>query len=422
MHHRRRLGRRVRIATLALSALLSATGRAPIASGAADDPVPAKPQVTPIEKRELPKDTSTKRATLEIAEYTDTDHVTVFTPSVGMSIENITAGASIRGNYLVDVVSAASVDIVSTASRRWIETRHAGTLSGEYKPHDFGVAVGGSVSSEPDYLSYSLGATMTHDFDVKNTTLLLGYAYGHDTIGRHETSFAVFSRELTRATYNAGITQVIDRSTVLGVGMDLIIENGDQSKPYRYIPMFSPKVAASAPEGASIDWVTANRLPERPLDQLPLSRHRFAVTGRLSHRFDGSTVRLSERLYDDTWGLTASTTDVRWIFDVHRRFAFWPHARYHLQSPVSFWKRAYTSNNASPGWDLPEFRTGDRELGPLWTATGGAGLKFFIGSDAEPRPWAISVIGDVSYTAYTDDLYLTSRTAFLGAMALEGEL
>ena len=47
-------------------------------------------------------------------------------PMIAASIENVTTGASIRGRYLVDVVSAASVDIVSTASRRWQETRQAG--------------------------------------------------------------------------------------------------------------------------------------------------------------------------------------------------------------------------------------------------------------------------------------------------------
>ncbi len=391
-------------------------------AASADDAGTTAAPTTPTE-RKAPKDTATKRASVEMATYGDSDHVGVVTPSVGMSIDNVITGASLRARYLVDVVSGASVDVVSTASRRWTEIRQAGSIEGEYKPRDFGIAVTGSASNEPDYLSYTVGARMTYDLDAKNTTLLLGYAYGHDTIGRHGTPFAVFARELSRATYAAGVTQVIDRATVIGVALDVVIENGDQSKPYRYIPMFAPAVAASAPLGASIDWVTAHRLPERPLEQLPLTRRRFAVTGRFAHRFDGSTVRLSERIYDDTWGLVASTTDMRWIFDVGRRFALWPHARFHVQSPVTFWERAYVSRNAgNGGWDLPEIRTGDRELGPLWTATGGAGVRMFVGADADPRAWAISLQGDVMYTSYQDDLYLTSRTAVLGAVMFEAEL
>lgn len=366
-------------------------------------------------------DSSTKRVAFEMASYTDTEHVTVLTPSIAASLENVTQGASLRGSYLVDVVSAASVDIVSTASQHWTEARHAGALEAEYKPHEFGVTVGGSASSEPDYFSYGLGVTMTHDFDEKNLTLLFGYGYGHDTIGRAGTPFAVFSRTVERGTFSGGVTRVIDRSTIGSLTLDVVIENGDQSKPYRYVPMFSSSVAPLVVNGASIDWVNANRLPERPLEQTPLSRHRFALSGRLAHRLDGSTVRLDERLYDDDWGLVASTTDAMWIFDVSKRVSLWPHGRFHAQTSVNFWQRAYVSG-AAPGWDLPQFRTGDRELGPLWTATGGGGLRFYLGSKLDPRAWSLTLSGDVMHTAFLDDLYVTGRTSVLGVVALESAL
>jgi len=102
-------------------------------------------------------DTSTKRAAFEIATYADNDNVTVFTPSIAASIENVLQGASLRGRYIVDVVSAASADVVATASPRWTEVRHAGSLEATYKPHNFGVTIAGSVSSEPDYISFGVG-------------------------------------------------------------------------------------------------------------------------------------------------------------------------------------------------------------------------------------------------------------------------
>jgi Protein of unknown function (DUF3570) len=367
------------------------------------------------------EDTSNKHASLEIAGYNDSDHVTVFTPSISADIQNVTAGASIRGSYLVDVVSAASVDIVSTASRRWSEVRQAGSLGVTYKPHDFGVDLGGSLSSEPDYLSYGLAVTVIHDFDERNLTAQFGYGYSHDISGRHGTPFSVFSREINRGSFNGGLSIVIDRATLLGFSGDVVIENGDQSKPYRYIPMFAPDVASSVPKGASIDFVTANRLPERPLEQLPLSRHRFALTTRYAHRYDESTLRLEERLYDDSWGLFASTTDAKWIVDLGRRFAVWPHLRFHDQGEVSFWQRAYISGPA-PGWDLPEYRTGDRELGPLWSFTAGGGVKVYIGSEKDPHAWGIALHGDVMYTSFLDDLYLLNRTGIFGAVTLETEL
>jgi hypothetical protein len=371
------------------------------------------------------EDTSSKSASVEFAAYNDSDHVTVFTPSVRFGIDNV-SGASLDGTYLVDVVSAASADIVSTASSRWEEVRQAATLSAQYKPHDFGVSLGGSISSEPDYLSYGAFANVVKDFDEKNWTATFGYGFGHDTIGRCGaggacTPFSVFSRTLQRGSFNAGLAWVVDRASLASLTMDVVIENGDQSKPYRYIPMFSPAIAPTVAKGASIDWVNANRLPERPLEQLPLERHRGSLTARYAHRLDASTVRLEERLYDDDWGLVASTTDGRWIFDLGRRFAVWPHVRFHGQSSVTFWQLAYVSASAT-GWNLPEYRTGDRELGPLVTFEGGGGVRWYLGSDAEPEKWMLQLTGDGMATSFLDDLYLTSRTAILGALSFQGQM
>ncbi|HEY8091383.1 MAG TPA: DUF3570 domain-containing protein [Polyangiaceae bacterium] len=379
-------------------------------------------------KEKLPEDTATKHAGLEFAGYNDTDHVSVLTPSVNAGIDNV-SGASLDATYLVDIVSAASADIVSTASNRWQEVRQAGSLSGQYKPHDFGVGVGGSVSREPDYLSYGVYATVVKDFDEKNWTLEFGYGFSHDTAGRCGadgacTPFSVFSRDLQRGSFNGGLSWVVDKESLASVTADLVIENGDQSKVYRYIAMFSPSVAPTIPNGASPDLVNALRLPERPLEQLPLERRRFAVTGRYAHRFDSSTVRLEERLYDDDWGLFASSTDARWIFDLGKRFALWPHGRFHVQSQTSFWQKAYISANANGDpatWNLPLYRTGDRELGPLWTTEGGLGFRWYLGPEAEPRTFQLGFSADAMYTAYTDDIYLTSRTALLGAVTFAAD-
>jgi hypothetical protein len=414
---------------IACVAVAVAFARAPSA-WADKDNQPDAPAVTtkdvptpPIAKAAStrPEDTSTKRVALEMSAYTDSDNVTVFTPSMNATIENVTQGASISGHYLVDVVSAASVDIVSTASGRWNEVRQAGGLEGTYKPHDTGVTVAGAVSSEPDYLSYSIGAEVTHDFDEKNSTLLFGYGYGHDTVGYHFTPFSAFSHIVQTSTFTAGLTQVISRSTVGSLVLDVGLENGDQSKPYRYIPVFSTTNAPLIGNGASIEQVTLDRLPVRPVDQLPLSRQRYSITGRLAHRFDGSTVRLEQRFYVDTWLLAASTSDLRWIVDLGRRVEVWPHLRFHAQNGVNFWQRAYLGE-ITPSIELPEYRTGNRELGPLVAETFGGGVKFFLGRAGNPKSLSLAVHCDGSYTSYLDDLYTTARTSVFGAVILEGEL
>lgn len=366
------------------------------------------------------EDPSRKSASFEMGAYSDSDHVTILTPAITGTIENVVDGATLSGSYLVDVVSAASVDIVATASQRWHEVRQAGTLNGQYKPHDLGIGISASVSDEPDYLSYGASGNLSYDLDEKNTSLFFGYGYSHDTAGRGGTSFATFARSLQRGSFLLGFDQVMGPSTLASLSFTAIIENGDQSKPYRYIPMFTAAEAAAVPAGASIDYVNSHRLPERPLEQLPLARRRFALGGSLAQRFDESTFRGNERLYIDNWGVKASTTDARWSFDVASRLRLWPHGRFHVQSGTSFWQRAYV-DGASDGLTLPEFRTGDRELGPLWAVTGGGGAQIFLGGAPHPRLFGLVIEADYVYTSYSDALYISSRSGVLGTITFQVE-
>jgi hypothetical protein len=366
-------------------------------------------------------DETVVKASTEVSAYQDTDHVGVLTPTIAGSVESPTGGWSAHGRYLVDAVSAASVDIVSTASRRWKEVRHAGSLDAAYKPHDFGVNGAATISREPDYLALTAGGGIEQDFAQKNLTLALGYGYGHDTIGRHDTPFSVFSRTLIKHNGNVAFTWIVDKTTVMSLTLDGMFERGDQSKPYRYIPMFAPSVASSVPPGASIDLVNRLRLPERPLEQLPTARDRYALTWRFAQRRGNTTMRVSERLYIDTWGLKASTTDVRAIVDVSQRVEMWPHVRMHMQSAVSFWQRAYEVQRGDPSepWTFPALRTGDRELGALGTFTFGGGMKFGLGSAAHKYDWSLSPSVDLIWTEFADALYIKNRLGVFGVLTFE---
>lgn len=357
----------------------------------------------------------TARASAQAGAYSDTDHVAVATPSVVGHVENPMAGWSLDGSYLVDVVSAASVDIISTASRRWTEVRQAGELRGSYARGNWGGSVQASTSSEPDYFAYAGGATVTRDFNDRNLGVLVGYGYGHDTIGRTGTPFSVYSHSFAHQAIIGGVTVLVDRRTVMAITADVGIERGDQSKPYRYIPLFAPSVAPTVPAGATLDVVTRLRSAGSVLEQLPLARDRFGVTVRLAHRFSGATVRLEGRLYDDSWGLVAISGDGRALFDLGHRWSVGAHLRYYVQSPVSFWKLAYVSN----GSELPSLRTGDRELGPLLNLTAGGSVRWAVGPADRVDAWVLSAQVDGTYTRFSDDLYITRRLSAFEVLGVE---
>ncbi|MBX3205699.1 MAG: DUF3570 domain-containing protein [Labilithrix sp.] len=363
---------------------------------------------------------ATLEGSAELSTYADTDNVTVITPTARAGMRDDPEGWRLGARYLVDVVSAASVDIVSTASSRWREVRHVAGVDGEYGPGDLRGAASASVSVEPDYLSLSGGLSPSWKIDDDHVTLAVAYALGHDTIGRADTPFSVFHRTLVRHQMAAGASFVLSPSSILWLGGDAVLERGDQSKPYRYVPMFDAATTERVPRGAHVALVNALRRDERPLEQLPTARDRYAVTGRWLHRSSWATLRLEERLYTDTWGQLATTTEGRYAMDLSERLTLAPDVRLHVQSAAGFWRRVPTVSETAAGVVIPTLRTGDRELGPLATVTVGADVRLALGPRVAATRMALVFRLAGIHTSFLDALFITSRSAVFSAVGFEG--
>ena len=354
-----------------------------------------------------------------VSGYADTDAVYVASPTIGATVKDDVAGWSAGGRYVVDIVSAASVDIVSTASGKWNERRHVGSGSVDYKRDTVRAALSGAVSSEPDYLSIGGGGSLSVEIFDKNLTPSLGITLGRDRVGRTGQPDEYW-KDLQTYGVQPGLTFVVDRSTIAAVAVDAIFERGYLAKPYRYIPLFTPGAAGALSPGASIDDVNRLRLNLRPQDNVPSSRDRYALSGRIAHRFDGATLRFDERLYADTWGLRASTSEALFYVDWGSRVTVWPHLRFHFQNSVSFWQLGYVGATSPTGVPtVPTYRSGDRELSSLYTATLGAGIRVRLTSGMRV-PWVVSLSFDAARTRFLDALYVLERRTVLGSLALEG--
>jgi hypothetical protein len=360
----------------------------------------------------------TFRSSLEVASYNDTFHVNVWAPALALSLENPTKGWRVGGSFLVDVVTTASPDIVASASRRLDETRFGGSLAGEYKVGSIKAGVSGELSGESDYVARSAGVHVSSDFYDKRITPTLSYGFGFDTVGRSTTPFDVFSNDVMRHTVDLSASFVLDASTVVAAGATLQFERGDQSKPYRFIPVFSPEVAAQMPRGAVPRLAHDTRGPAASLEQLPLTRDRYAVFGRYIRRFETATIRADERLYIDSWGLMASTTDARFLMDLNDKIRVGPHVRFHIQDSVDFWKRAYSYTATPAGLSLPKIRTGDRELGQLFGVTVGATARLQL----IPDLLAVTLEAQGIYTQFLDHIYVFDRVGVFTATTLELEV
>jgi hypothetical protein len=293
------------------------------------------------------------------------------------------------------------------------------------------VGLNGSLSWEPDYFGRTVGASLGAELADKMVSPYLSYNFGFDVLGRADTPFKTFHQNLFKHIIDVGSSFVVDAESILVAGGTVQLESGDASKPYRHVPMFAPEVVDDIGVGASPELVAAARLRDisPPLEQLPDKRQRYGLLLRFAHRFENLTLRASERGYLDSWSQWASSTDARLYWDFHNASAkageaqqfpmltLGPHARFHVQGPVSFWQRAYVAYPTTNGVAVPRYRTGDRELGPLWALTVGVGLRAKLN---ETLSLGTRVEG--VYTRFLDHLYLFDRWGLFTVSTLEIEI
>jgi hypothetical protein len=363
------------------------------------------------------------RIGLEMSGYTDSTNVHVLTPAINASVVSPTGGWNVGGAYLLDMVTAASPDLVSTASRSFKEQRHGASLNGGYKISNYQLGLNGNVSSEPDYLSRTVGGSVSTELNEKLITPRFGYNYSFDTIGYRNTPFNQFRANLNTHSLEGGVTFVMSPTTLLVTGITMQFERGENSKLYRFVPMFPEDIAPKVPAALSINTVNEQRLNIRPREQVPQQRDRVAVGARVNHRFPTGTLRVEERLYTDNWGIKASTTDARYLHDLGERLRVWPHMRLHAQTCASFYQLAYAARVDVEGIpvQVPRFRTSDREASPFVAITFGGGARIALTSEKASIRYAVTVSGDVMYNYYTATLFIRSRTAVYGTVGVDAE-
>lgn len=349
---------------------------------------------------------------LELSGYSDSTHVNVLSPSINAAISSPSEGWNIGASYLVDIVSAASPDIVSMASPAYKEQRHAVAANGGYNFGTIGTSLNADLSDEPDYVSTTGGAAIDTELADKSITPRLAYNFTYDRIGIRNTPFSQFEENLTTHEIEAGATFVMSATTLLVTGLTLQVERGEESKLYRYVPLFSPDIAARVGPGQSIDSVNENRLPLRARENLPRERNRLSAGARINHRFPAGTLRAEERIYIDTWGIKASTTDIKYLHDLGDHLRVWPHLRIHGQTGASFYQLAYPA--LLDPLTLPTYRTGDRELSPMVGVTIGGGGRIALGDE-----YALTVAGETLFNHYFQSLNIQNRTAFYGTLGFE---
>src|SRR5262249_71364 len=151
-------------------------------------------------------------------------------------------------------------------------------------------------------------------------------------------------------------------------------------------------------------------------EQLPDERNRYSIAARLNHRVGDGTFRFESRLYTDSWGIKAATVDGRYLHDFSDYLRLGPHVRAHAQTGATFYRLAYdvTYDAAGQPIDVPRYRTGDRELSPMDTITGGGSARVGLTGREAKTKLAVLLSGDAMVSKFFESLFVRYRVAVYG--------
>jgi hypothetical protein len=313
--------------------------------------------------------------------YTDSDHTQVISPVVQAQAD-VTPETNVSLGYLADVITSASIDVVTQASKATIhDTRHQ-VSAGASQIFDATTVRGGySYSRENDYQSHTLNAGVSQEAFDKNTTLAAGYGVSLNTVGRVDDMN--FAKSLVVHTASASWTQIVTPQLITQLTYELGYASGYQASPYRFVPI---RASLDAPPTL---WVAETD---------PDTRWRHAIVIGANRAIgEASSIQFDYRFYRDTWGITSHTIGARYFIGISPDLELRLRSRFYTQGAASFYQDNYTSPQMYMAYD--------RELSPLWSETLGGKLVYRF----TPRLEGEAKL-DLFYYSYSDFPPLSSRT------------
>lgn len=277
--------------------------------------------------------------------YQDTDHTFISTSTIAARA-TLKDTFTLKARYLADVVSSASVDVVSAATKHFDELRHEIEGAATYADGTRTASLGYVYSGENDWTSHSVRAGFAHDFFQHRLTLGAGAALTWSDVGR--SGDATFHRPLVQGTGSIDATFVASKVDLLSLSYSIIVLNGYQASPYRFVFFQSPSVPG--------------QLVGNP-ETVPDERLRHAVGLRWNHHVGkDSAARSYVRGYVDDWGVLSATAGVEYVIGFGP-FEVGPIARGYIQDRAELYAPQYEKRQ--------RYMSRDRELSTFVDVFGG---------------------------------------------------
>jgi hypothetical protein len=303
--------------------------------------------------------------------------------------KSVADSLSLSGSLYVDMVSNASIDVVTTASP-YRETRTEWGLGLDHVVRDTKLHLGLTRSTEPDYTANMLSADVSQEVYGGMSTVSLGFSRGADEVGKHnDASFAEHARHWQ---YRLGATQILSPRWIASANLEALSDDGYLGSPYRVARVF----------GAAV--------PERVPDSRTCRALKLRLRGDLGDGGVRQALHADARFYRDNWAVRALTLEggysryfgADWLGDV---FVRWNHQG----------KALFYSDNAS---SETTYVSRNRQLGTFSDASLGGRVSYRVGGAAQAYDLHLNGSLEVVRFNYADftDIRTGQRYGFTGAI------
>ncbi len=225
------------------------------------------------------------------------------------------------------------------------------------------VSLGANASFERDYTSFGLNGSFSRDFNQRNTTLSLGASLQADNVkpngGVPEELAAVDVAKVRPAVAEEdsklvldlvlGLTQVIDRETIMQVNYSYGLADGYLSDPYKIISLIDGTT------GNTTGYINEKR---------PSTRNRSSVYLEMKHHFTADVITASYRYFWDDWGISSNTVDIQYRYELGNSMYLEPRLRLYQQSAADFYRHSIV-NGSVPGVASADYRLGELTSGTI---------------------------------------------------------
>jgi hypothetical protein len=219
------------------------------------------------------------------------------------------------------------------------------------------IEYGAAYSTEFDYKSLSFNASLMRDFNQRNTTLSAGVSYAQDEISPRDglpDLYSLMSENTksgsdTKTTVDLlmGVTQVINRSTIMQFNYGFGNSSGYHNDPYKIVSIISDAT------GAPLDYLFESR---------PDSRTKHSLYWQTKHHFENDMIDFSLRLMVDDWGVNSQTLDMHYRWNISDSNYLEPHVRYYTQSAADFYEEQISNEGLTADQLATKYQNESRDV------------------------------------------------------------